>query len=144
MKILITGAAGFIGYNLSKLLLKKKHQVFGIDNFDDYYSIKFKKKRILLLKKHKNFNFKKIDITKKKKLNSYFRKKKFNLIIHLAAQAGVRFSMDQPGETFSNNINGYINLLEFAKRKKIKNIIYASSSSTYGNTKNFKEQNLNF
>ena len=76
MNILITGAAGFIGYNLSNFLLKKKHKVYGIDNFDNYYSINIKKKRIFLLKKHKNFFFFKVDITKKNKLKSFFKKKK--------------------------------------------------------------------
>ena len=137
MKILITGAAGFIGYNLSKLLLKKKHQIFGIDNFDDYYSIKFKKKRILLLKKHKNFNFKKIDITKKKKLNSYFKKKKFNLIIHLAAQAGVRYSLINPQKYIDVNIIGFLNIIDQARKNKIKNFFYASSSSIYGDSTKF-------
>lgn len=140
-KVLVTGSNGFIGFHLVQFLLQQNYEVTGIDNLSSV-SKYTQKKRTTILNKIKKFKFYKIDLKKSdslKKING-----KFDLIIHLAAQPGVRLSMDQPGETFSNNINGYINLLEFAKRKKIKNIIYASSSSTYGNTKNFKEQNLNF
>ena len=85
--ILITGVAGFIGFNLANLLLKKKYKIFGIDNFDNYYSVKLKKKRINILDKNKNFFFKNIFIFYKKKLNYYFKKKKIYIIMHLAAQA---------------------------------------------------------
>tara|TARA_X000000950_G_scaffold29994_1_gene32451 strand:+ start:5873 stop:6826 length:954 start_codon:yes stop_codon:yes gene_type:complete len=137
MKILITGAIGFIGFNLSKLLLKKKHQVFGIDNFDNYYSVEFKKKRLFLLRKFKKFSFNKIDITDKKKLNSYFRKNNFDLIIHLAAQAGVRYSLLNPQKYIDVNIIGFLNIIDQARKNKIKNFIYASSSSVYGDSNKF-------
>ena len=129
-KILITGCAGFIGYNLTLYLLKKNYKIYGIDNLDSYYSIKLKKKRLLELKKFKNFIFIKLDLKKKienKKLNT-----NFSIIIHMAAQAGVKESVKNPRKTINNNINAFLELLEFARLKQIKNIIYASSSTVYG------------
>ena len=107
MKILITGVAGFMGFNLAKHLLKKKLIVYGIDNYDNYYSIKFKHQRIYQLKKYINFKFKKIDITNKKSLNKYFLKKKYDFIFHFAAQAGVRYSLINPKKYINTNINGF-------------------------------------
>jgi len=135
--VFITGVAGFIGYNLSEFLLKKNYKVYGIDNFDNYYSIKIKKKRINRLKKQKNFFFKKIDITNKKNLYNYFSKKKIDLVIHLAAQAGVRYSLLNPQKYIDVNIFGFLNVIEITKKKKIKNFFYASSSSVYGDSKKF-------
>ena len=137
MQILITGAAGFIGYNLSLFLLKKQFKVFGIDNLNNYYSLKLKKDRIKQLQKYVNFNFKKIDITKRNKLNKFFIGKKFDLIINLAAQAGVRYSLVKPSEFVDNNIVGFYNIINLAKKNNIKKILYASSSSVYGDSKNF-------
>ena len=145
MKILITGACGFIGYHLSKkLLLNKKYKIFGIDNFDNYYSVKLKKKRLINLKKIKNFSFKKIDIKNIKLLDNYFNKKKFDIIFHLAAQAGVRYSIKNPKKYVENNILGFFNLLEASKKNKVKKIFYASSSSVYGDSNLFplKENQL--
>ena len=145
MKILITGACGFIGYHLSKkLLLNKKYKIFGIDNFDNYYSVKLKKKRLINLKKIKNFSFKKIDIKNIKLLDNYFNKKKFDIIFHLAAQAGVRYSIKNPKKYVDNNILGFFNLLEASKKNKVKKIFYASSSSVYGDSNSFplKEDQL--
>ena len=137
MKILITGAAGFIGFHLSRNLLKfKKNKIYGIDNFDEYYSIKLKKKRIELLKKEKNFHFQKIDITSTK-LSNYLKNKNFDIIIHLAAQAGVRYSMVNPEKYLNTNILGFANLFENIEDKNLKKVIYASSSSVYGDTKKF-------
>ena len=138
MKILITGSAGFIGYHLAvKLSKNKKNKVFGIDNFDNYYSINLKKKRLALLKSFKNFVFKKIDILNEKKLQNLLKKKKFDVIFHLAAQAGVRYSILNPKKYMRNNIQGFFNILEIAKQNKIKRIIYASSSSVYGDSNIF-------
>ena len=145
MKILITGACGFIGYHLSKkLLLNKKYKVFGIDNFDNYYSVRLKKKRLLSLRKRKNFSFSKIDIKNSKILNSYFNRKKFDIIFHLAAQAGVRYSIKHPKKYIENNIVGFFNLLEASKKNNVKKIFYASSSSVYGDSNLFplKENQL--
>ena len=132
-KILITGCAGFIGYNLTKFLIKKKFFVLGIDNLDNYYSVKLKKQRISDLKKSKSFKFLKIDL--KKKINLKKMNYKFSFIIHLAAQAGVKASVINPRKTIENNIKGFLEILEFAKINKIKNFIYASSSTVYGKNK---------
>lgn len=143
MKILITGVAGFIGFHVAKELFKnKKFQVHGIDNFDKYYSVKLKKKRIQLLKKNKKFIFNKIDITSKK-INSFFKKKQFDIVIHLAAQAGVRYSLINPEKYLNTNILGFSNLFESINSTKIKKVIYASSSSVYGDTKNFPTNEKN-
>ena len=132
-KILITGCAGFVGYNLTKFLLKKNYKIVGIDNFDNYYSIKLKKKRVFELKKFKSFKFIKLDL--KKKINLKRINYNFSLIIHLAAQAGVKSSLINPRKTIVNNINGFLEILEFARIKKVKNFIYASSSTVYGHNK---------
>ena len=146
MNILVTGAVGFIGFSLCESLIKKKHKVFGIDNFDTYYSIEIKKKRLKILKKNKNFYFKRIDITQKSGLFNFFKKKQIDIIIHLAAQAGVRYSLINPKKYVDTNILGFLNIIELAKEKKIKKFIYASSSSVYGENKKFplsENQSLN-
>lgn len=136
MKILITGVAGFIGYSLADFFLKKKIKVFGLDNFDDYYSECYKKKRIELLKRHKNFFFKKIDISNKNHLEKYILKEKsFDSVYHFAAQPGVRYSLKNPRKYYNSNILGYNNLLSSLAKIKVKKIIYASSSSVYGEQK---------
>lgn len=138
MKILVTGAAGFIGYHLTEDLIKNS-KVVGIDSLNNYYDIKLKKKRLKNLlsnRNKKNFKFLKLDLSIKenfKKLNKY----NFDMIIHLAAQAGVRYSLKKPDEYIKSNIIGFFNILEFAKNKKIKKVIFASSSSVYGKSKNF-------
>ena len=134
MKIIITGVAGFIGYKLADLLLRENHTIYGIDNLDDYYSVIYKKSRLYKLKKYKKFFFLKQDINKIK--FNRFNNANIDFIIHLAAQAGVRYSYLKPYKYVTTNIIGFINLLNFAKKKKIKNIIYASSSSVYGDNKN--------
>ena len=136
MKILITGVAGFIGFHLASCFLKKKIEVIGIDNLDNYYSIKWKKKRLQLLKKNKNFKFIKCDIASSK-LPNYIKRYNFEVIIHLAAQAGVRYSLINPKKYIKSNINGFCNLFESISSKKLKKVIYASSSCVYGDTKRF-------
>ena len=136
MKILITGVAGFIGYSLANFFLKKKINILGIDNFDDYYSVNYKKKRVQLLKKYKNFSFKKINISDKKSLEKYILKEKsFDIVYHFAAQPGVRYSLKNPQKDYNSNILGYNNLLNSLRKIKVKKIIYASSSSIYGDQK---------
>ena len=132
---LVTGAAGFIGFHLSLSLLKKQKTVIGIDNINNYYNTKIKLDRLKILKKYPKFKFFKIDLRNKnslqKKLSKY--KNKIEIIIHLAGQAGVRYSIINPITYIENNIISYINLLEFFKNKsEPKLIIYASSSSIYG------------
>ena len=135
--ILITGVAGFIGFSYANELLKKGYKIYGIDNFDKYYSLKIKKERIKLLKKYNNFIFKKIDITNKKNLLNFLLKKNFTYVFHFAAQPGVRYSFVNPQKYLNVNINGFINLLDAIKNKKVKKFFYASSSSVYGDTNKF-------
>ena len=137
MKVLITGCAGFIGFNFSKYLLEKKYSVVGIDNINDYYSISLKKNRLKELKKFKKFNFFKIDLINQNKLNKIFNKNKFTSVFHFAAQAGVRYSVEYPSKYIESNIRGFFNILEIIRKKNIKKFFYASSSSVYGNSNNF-------
>ena len=130
MNILVTGAAGFIGFHTC-LSLQIKHKVYGLDNLNNYYDVNLKKSRLKILKKKKDFEFLKTDI-QNKNLHNKFKKIKFDIIINLAAQAGVRHSLKDPFSYIDSNILGQINLLEFAKKIKIKKFIYASSSSVYG------------
>jgi len=137
MKILITGAAGFIGYHLCKSLLDDGYEILGIDNINDYYDKNLKLDRLDLLNKYKNFKFKKIDITKKQELKGYLKNKNFQIVYHFAAQAGVLYSLKNPNKYKKVNIEGFKNLLDNLKNKDIKKIYYASSSSVYGDHKKF-------
>ncbi len=128
---LITGSAGFIGSHLTKFLLKKKFIVYGVDNLNNYYSKKLKLDRNAELLKYKNYKFTKLDIRNKKKLKDIF-KKKITHVIHLAAQAGVRYSITNPDIYIDTNIKGFFNVLDLCKINKIKHFIFASSSSVYG------------
>ena len=133
--ILITGCAGFIGYHLTLKLLNKNFNVFGIDNINSYYDISYKLNRLKILKKYKNFKFQKLDLSNKNDLTSYFENKKFKYIFHLAAQAGVRYSLEKPRKYLDSNVIAFFNLLEIIKNNKPQNFIFASSSSVYGDTK---------
>ncbi len=137
MNILITGAAGFLGFSISKSLLIKNHKIYGIDNLNNYYSSDYKNLRIKELKKFRHFKFFKIDISDFKKFNDVLKKIKIDIVIHLAAQAGVRYSVLKPQKYISSNITGFINMMEISKQKKIKKIFYASSSSVYGENSNY-------
>ncbi|HNZ52066.1 MAG: UDP-galactose-4-epimerase [Candidatus Diapherotrites archaeon ADurb.Bin253] len=134
--ILVTGAAGFIGFHTSKALLDRGDKVVGIDNLNSYYDPKLKLSRLDILKKYRNFKFYKQNIEDGIKI-----KEKIDVICHLAAQAGVRYSLENPFEYEKSNMLGTLTIFEFARNNKIKTIIYASSSSVYGNEKKvpFKE-----
>ncbi len=135
-KILVTGSAGFIGFHLSKNLLEAGDHVVGLDNINDYYDVRLKKSRLELLKKSKRFQFAKIDLTDKKRVDSLFSKNKFDAVIHLAAQAGVRYSLTHPYAYLESNLNGFLNILEASRNFRHSHLIYASSSSVYGANKN--------
>ena len=143
MRVIITGVAGFIGMHLAKDLLLKRHQVLGIDNLNSYYSIKLKKDRLIVLKKFKKYQFYKIDLKNKKKLNDFFKKFKPEIVINLAAQAGVRYSLKYPEKYLSSNINGFFNVINLASKYNVKHFVYASSSSVYG-TKKIKTSNSEY
>ena len=145
---IITGAAGFIGFHLSYELLKKNVHVVGIDNINNYYDTKIKRDRLKILKSFPNFIFLKLDLCNKKKISKKLEKfkKRIKIIVHLAGQAGVRYSIINPETYISNNIMAYVHLLEYFKKTKVKLILYASSSSIYGEkgskkSLSFKKQN---
>ena len=139
MKILVTGAAGFIGFNFCNYLLltNKSFKIFGIDNMNTYYDVNLKKKRLKILKKFKKFEYFKIDINNQEKLEKLFKKKKFHFVFNFAAQAGVRYSIHHPRKYIDANILGFYNIIENSNKYKIKRLFYASSSSVYGENKNF-------
>lgn len=134
MKILITGAAGFIGSHLCEALIKD-HEIVGLDNFCDFYDIKIKRNNLLKLAKYDNFQIIKADIRNQSELEDIFSRNKFDFVIHLAAMAGVRPSIADPVLYTEVNINGTVNLLEQCKKHGIKKFMFASSSSVYGNNK---------
>ena len=140
-KIFITGSSGFIGFHLSRSLLNKGAIVHGFDSMDNYYDVRLKKSRLKILKKYKNFTFTKNNLVNFKNLSNSMIKFKPNYIIHLGAQAGVRYSLDVPRKYISTNITGTFNVIELANKLKVKHLLIASSSSVYGSNKQkkFKE-----
>ena len=135
-KILVTGAAGFIGFHLIKSLLDDGFNVIGLDNLNDYYSVDLKNARLKEINKHKNFTFKKIDISNREKLKECFSSFKINKVVNLAAQPGVRYSIENPYAYMDSNLIGFLNIIECCRHNNIEGFIYASSSSVYGgNTK---------
>ena len=135
-KILITGSAGFIGFHVARQLLKENHFCVGVDNLNDYYDKNLKLNRTKILKKNKNYKFFKIDLSKKKQLN-ILSKYKFDFVINLAAQAGVRYAFKNPDSYIKSNVIGFTNLISFIKERKIKKLIFASTSSVYGDINTF-------
>ena len=137
MKIFITGSSGFIGFHLSRTLLDKGHSVCGFDSMNNYYDVNLKKARLQILKKYKKFSFTKAKLENKKILSKSISRFKPKVIIHLAAQAGVRYSIENPRIYLNSNIIGTYNIIELAKEIAVKHLIIASSSSVYGANKKF-------
>ena len=135
MKILVTGAAGFIGYHLCNSLIQDGYEILGIDNINNYYDVKLKKARFNKLKKNKNFSFSKIDIADRDSITKSFKYFKPNKVINLAAQAGVRYSISNPYAYLDSNLIGFLNIIELCRNNDIQGLIYASSSSVYGGNK---------
>jgi len=135
MSILITGAAGFIGFHLAKKLLESGAKVIGIDNFNDYYAVKFKEERNKLLKKNKAYKMYRGELVNRNFIKKVLKTNKIDKIVNLAAQAGVRHSLD-PYVYFQSNVVGFLNLIHEAKESSITDFIYASSSSVYGDAVN--------
>ena len=137
MNILVTGVAGFIGMHVSKKLANLGYNFVGIDNLNNYYDVKLKDSRLNYLNNEtKNFKFLKVDIQDYSKLRDLFHKFRFDSIIHLAAQAGVRYSLKSPQTYIDSNITGFLNILELSKENNIKHLVFASSSSVYGLNEN--------
>lgn len=134
-RIMITGAAGFIGAALSLELVQRGYQVYGIDNLNDYYDVQLKKDRLSRLKGINNFQFEKLDIAEKESLFSSFKKFKPEIVINLAAQAGVRYSIQNPDSYTRSNLVGFANILECCRYSDVEHLIFASSSSVYGKKK---------
>lgn len=135
MKILVTGTAGFIGYFTAQRLLNDGHTVYGIDNLNGYYDIQLKKDRLNNLQRLPGFTFNRIDIANREKIEALFQQQNFDVVVHLAAQAGVRYSIENPFAYGDSNLSGFLNILEGCRNTKIKHLIYASSSSVYGANK---------
>jgi UDP-glucuronate 4-epimerase len=134
--VLVTGAAGFIGFHLIQRLHSAGYRVTGIDNINDYYDVKLKNDRLDILRGLDHFSFEKIALEDKEGIDSLFARDKFDYVVNLAAQAGVRYSIENPYAYISSNINGFMNILEACRHNKVKHLVYASSSSVYGaNTK---------
>ncbi|MCF8018789.1 MAG: NAD-dependent epimerase [Vallitaleaceae bacterium] len=134
-KILVTGAAGFIGFHMSKRLLEKGHFVIGMDNMNDYYEPQLKEDRLAMLTEYDNFVFYKTDIKDKTEVDRVFIEHRPAYVIHLAAQAGVRYSITNPYAYVDSNLIGFMNILEACRNNPVKHLIYASSSSVYGGNK---------
>ena len=131
-RILVTGAAGFIGFHYAKALCTAGHEVLGIDNLNAYYDVDLKKARLNELAPIENFNFRKVDLTDRDTINIIFSDWQPDVVVNLAAQAGVRYSIENPHAYIESNVVGFTNLLEACRHNKIEHLIYASSSSVYG------------
>ena len=132
MKLLVTGAAGFIGYALADALCRRGDEVIGIDNLNDYYDVELKKARLQQLRQFENFSFHRIDLADADALQSLFAEHAFERVLNMAAQAGVRYSLENPAAYVNSNLVGFANLLECCRRHDIEHLVYASSSSVYG------------
>ncbi len=131
-KILVTGAAGFIGSTLSKRLLARGDEVIGLDNLNDYYDVNLKKARLAQIENHENFEFVQLNLEDRTAVADLFKNKKIDKVVNLAAQAGVRYSIENPLSYIDSNIVGFTNILEGSRHNNIKHLVYASSSSVYG------------
>lgn len=134
-RILVTGAAGFIGFHLSKRLLEQGHHVIGLDNMNDYYDVGLKESRLAILSGFKTFSFHQFNLEDKARVDSLFSESGFDYVVNLAAQAGVRHSITHPYVYLESNIHGFLNILEACRNNPVKHLIYASSSSVYGANK---------
>lgn len=136
MKVLVTGVAGFIGYHLTQRLLAEDIEVYGIDNLNDYYDVKLKKARLAQLQPQARFTFELLDLVNRDRILQLFPEQSFDYVINLAAQAGVRYSLENPFAYVDSNMSGFVNLLEGCRQTQVKHLVFASSSSVYGaNTK---------
>ena len=136
MKILVTGAAGFIGFHLSQRLLNRSDEVIGLDNLNNYYDVSLKQARLTQLQSQQLFTFAQLDLADQEGINNLFTTHQFDVVVNLAAQAGVRYSLKNPHAYINSNILGFTNILESCRHSQVKHLVFASSSSVYGaNTK---------
>jgi UDP-glucuronate 4-epimerase len=136
MKVLVTGAAGFIGYHVARRLCERGDDVVGLDNLSDYYDVRLKQDRLAQLAPIANFRFAKLDMADRGAIERVFQVEKFQRVVHLGAQAGVRYSLQNPHAYIDSNIAGFMNILEGCRRHRIEHLVFASTSSVYGaNTK---------
>ena len=143
MKILVTGAAGFIGFHVSQVLCGRGDEVVGIDNLNDYYAVSLKEARLAQLEPLENFRFIKLDLADRSGMEQLFAVEKFDRVVHLGAQAGVRYSIENPHAYADSNLIGFLNILEGCRHHNVEHLVYASSSSVYGanETIPFSEEN---
>jgi UDP-glucuronate 4-epimerase len=132
MKILVTGAAGFIGFHVSKLLLERGEEIVGLDNLNDFYDVNLKKARLEILQRLPGFRFVKIDLADRVAMDDLFRTSRFDRVVHLGAQAGVRYSIENPHAYVDSNVVGTLNVLEGCRHHEVQHLVYASTSSVYG------------
>jgi UDP-glucuronate 4-epimerase len=132
MAILVTGAAGFIGFFLSKRLLAEGHHVYGIDNLNAYYSVQIKRDRLAQLQAQPRFTFEQLDLSDRESMARLFQTESFDCVVHLAAQAGVRYSLENPHAYGDSNLTGFLNILEGCRHQAVPHLVFASSSSVYG------------
>lgn len=132
MHVLVTGAAGFIGFHLSRRLTADGHTVVGIDNLNDYYDVRLKEDRLAQLAECRNFRFEKLDLADSAGMAELFRQERFTHVVNLAAQAGVRYSLINPASYISSNLVGFGNILEGCRQTEVQHLVFASSSSVYG------------
>jgi len=135
VKILLTGCAGFIGYHLANKLITKNFEVMGVDNLNDYYDTNLKSERLKILQSYNNFKFKKADISSRQDITNIFQGFNPEKVINLAAQPGVRYSLKNPYAYMESNLNGFLNMLELCRANQVNGLVYASSSSVYGDNK---------
>ncbi|MBF2026366.1 MAG: NAD-dependent epimerase [Oscillatoriales cyanobacterium C42_A2020_001] len=136
MKVLVTGVAGFIGYHLAERLLADGFEVYGIDNLSEYYEVSLKKDRLAQLQSQPGFTFQYLDLSDRTGMAQLFQEQTFDYVVNLAAQAGVRYSLQNPWSYIDGNVTGFVNLLEGCRQQSIQHLVFASSSSVYGaNTK---------
>lgn len=132
LKVLVTGAAGFIGYHTAVKLLERGYQVVGLDNLNSYYDVGLKEARLALLRKHSAFEFEPLDLVDREAISKLFERQRFARVIHLAAQAGVRYSIEAPHAYIDSNVTGTLNILEGCRHTAVEHLVYASTSSVYG------------